>query len=497
MDQLNTSLRIDDRDQGSLDAAGRASSMSHGIQLLLFFVYLFQLAWNGEAAAASAASSSRGRSKVCIVGAGVTGIAAAKAFADYRDEFDIVVFDRNSDVGGLWIYTDSQDLDEHNLPVHSSMYYNLRTNLPKDLMSYPDYRQFSGENRSCVSHKTIVQYLRNYTDYFDLRGYMKFDTLVEKIRPIVGGSDDDWRTTRWSIKTRDLNSNVSAETTCNAVVVCNGHYTKPRVPQIPGIESFPGLVMHSHIYRYPQEFAGKNVLVLGAAVSGIDISIDISRYARRVYLSHNKDRIKSQLPLNIVQVPGVASVNGSIFTLRDNSTVKVDAVVFCTGYVYDLPFLDESSGLKIDDNYVKPLYKYMLNGEHPSMAFVGLALDVALFPLVDVQTKYFVALMRDKVKLPGREVRLAESLPKAKQGDQLSEKEKKYAHALGAKQWTYQQQLAQEADFEAPPDFYRQAYNMWSAYRKTDLLHYKDGMLRVNKNGAIEIIHPAYKQFEV
>ena len=88
-----------------------------------------------------------------------------------------------------------------------------------------------------------------------------------------------------------------------------------------------------------------------------------------------------------MQVPGVAAANGSTLILKDNSTVKVDAIVFCTGYLYSMPFLDKSSGLQIDDNYVNPLYKYLLNGEHPSMAFVGLALDVALFPLVDVQVK--------------------------------------------------------------------------------------------------------------
>ena len=40
--------------------------------------------------------------------------------------------------------------------------------------------------------------------------------------------------------------------------------------------------MHSHDYRHPEHFRGKTVLCLGAAASGMDISIDISAYANQV-----------------------------------------------------------------------------------------------------------------------------------------------------------------------------------------------------------------------
>ena len=61
-----------------------------------------------------------------MIGAGASGLTSARNLAAYPDEFDIVVFDRDSDVGGVWIYSDNVDVDEHNLPVHSSMYKNLR-----------------------------------------------------------------------------------------------------------------------------------------------------------------------------------------------------------------------------------------------------------------------------------------------------------------------------------------------------------------------------------
>lgn len=62
------------------------------------------------------------------------------------------------------------------------------------------------------------------------------------------------------------------------------------MPRIPGIETFPGTVLHSHSYRKPDAFSGQTVLVLGAASSGIDIAIELSGHATRVYLSFNRER---------------------------------------------------------------------------------------------------------------------------------------------------------------------------------------------------------------
>lgn len=54
------------------------------------------------------------------------------------------------------------------------------------------------------------------------------------------------------------------------------------MPDTPGLETFPGEMIHSHDYRHPELFRDKTVLCLGAAASGMDISIDISAYANTV-----------------------------------------------------------------------------------------------------------------------------------------------------------------------------------------------------------------------
>jgi hypothetical protein len=57
----------------------------------------------------------------------------------------------------------------------------------------------------------------------------------------------------------------------DALLVCNGHYTEPHLPQLPGAEHFPGLLMHSHNYRRADVFRGQTVAVIGASFSGLQL----------------------------------------------------------------------------------------------------------------------------------------------------------------------------------------------------------------------------------
>lgn len=57
----------------------------------------------------------------------------------------------------------------------------------------------------------------------------------------------------------------------DAVVICNGHYTVPRMPAIEGLSTYPGKVEHSHLYRRPEKYAKKCVLIIGAFASGVTL----------------------------------------------------------------------------------------------------------------------------------------------------------------------------------------------------------------------------------
>ena len=56
----------------------------------------------------------------------------------------------------------------------------------------------------------------------------------------------------------------------------------PWMPELGNLEDFKGKILHSHYYRHPEDFEDQQVLCLGAGPSGVDISIDISKFARKV-----------------------------------------------------------------------------------------------------------------------------------------------------------------------------------------------------------------------
>lgn len=65
-------------------------------------------------------------------------------------------------------------------------------------------------------------------------------------------------------------------------MVCNGHYSAPRSPDIEGTDSFPGTVLHSHNYRVNEEYRGQVVVLVGASASGEDICREIAEVANKV-----------------------------------------------------------------------------------------------------------------------------------------------------------------------------------------------------------------------
>ncbi|XP_014467551.1 PREDICTED: flavin-containing monooxygenase FMO GS-OX-like 4 [Dinoponera quadriceps] len=413
-----------------------------------------------------------GKIKVCVIGGGAAGLCAIRHLVG-NSKFETTAYEQMSKIGGTWVYTEQVGLDENGLPIHSSMYQNLRTNLPAKIMNFPDYMTMDAQEPSCVSHQEVLNYLKNYTQQFDIRRHIHFNTRVEHVR--FEPSENSRNRDRWLVQVKNVKTNETENRYFDAIMVCNGHYFDPYIPNIPGIESFPGLILHSHAYRKPEEFSGKTVLVLGAASSGIDIGIDLSNYTTRVYLSHNHDRLTSPLPSNMTQVAGVESIYENTFHLKDKSTVDADVFIFCTGYKYSFPFLDENCGIRVDDNYVIPLYKHLVNIEHPTMCIVGIPTLVVPFPMFHMQVQYFLALLDGQITLPAENVMLEDSA--------LKTLKKRHAHKLMDQQWDYNDSLAITGGFERLPLFYKLGYTALSVQRRTNLLRYKDSKFIVSKDG--------------
>ncbi|KAL2712968.1 flavin-containing monooxygenase FMO GS-OX-like 2 [Vespula squamosa] len=415
--------------------------------------------------------------KVCVVGAGAAGLCAARHLAGDTN-IETTVFEQTGDIGGTWVYNDRIGLNENGLPIHSSMYQNLRTNLPAKIMNFPDYIRMDAQEPCCISHNEILSYLHNYTEHFQLRRYIQFYVKVENIRPIkLDNSNEE----KWLVRVKHLSTQRTEEHKFDAVMICNGHYFEPYMPTIKGMDTFPGIVMHSHSYRKPEEFKDKIILILGAASSGIDIAIDLTDYSSTVYLSHNQERFTSVFPPNMIQVVGVDRLEGTKCFLKDGTSVNIDVFLYCTGYQYSFPFLDESCDVRVDDNYVTPLYKHLINIEHQTMAIIGIPSQIVPFPMFHIQIQYFLSLLKNRLVLPLKSQMLEDSKLKASK--------KRHAHKMMTEQWEYNDSLADAGGFDRLPPFYKAGYVAWHSQRKANLLRYKYAKFVISEDGKnVELI---------
>lgn len=92
---------------------------------------------------------------------------------------------------------------------------------------------------------------------------------------------------KWSIKVKDLQKNTVTNESFDAVMVCNGHYFEPAVPNLKGRNTFQGQQLHSHDYRTPEVFVDKTVVVLGAGPSGTLLHTGKKRMEEKSVLPEN------------------------------------------------------------------------------------------------------------------------------------------------------------------------------------------------------------------
>src|SRR3954454_1227484 len=204
--------------------------------------------------------------KVCIIGAGSSGIAAAQVLDARGVPFDC--FEKGSQIGGNWRYENDNGM--------SSAYRSLHINTSRQAMAYkslpipdhyPDY----------PNHFQMAAYFDEFVEHFGLQEKITFRTEVTNIEPADG---------EWAVTTK-AESGAEANERYRAVLVANGHHWDPRWPEpaFPGSEGFEGEQMHVHHYREPDVLEDKRVLVLGLGNSAVDIAVESSRIAEKTFLA--------------------------------------------------------------------------------------------------------------------------------------------------------------------------------------------------------------------
>jgi len=179
--------------------------------------------------------------RVCIVGAGFSGLAAAIELRR-SGVTDLVILERAGSVGGAW--------RDNTYPGCAcdvkSRLYELKA------APWPDWsRTYSGQEE-------IRTYLERVVEIFGLDPYLRLET------ELIGAQWDGDRLV-WHVQTSrgDLVADV-------LISACGG-LTEPLIPDIPGAGDFRGKTMHTARWDHDEDLAGKRVAVIGTGASAIQV----------------------------------------------------------------------------------------------------------------------------------------------------------------------------------------------------------------------------------
>lgn len=371
--------------------------------------------------------------RYCIIGAGASGITAAKNLKAQGIACDVI--EREDDIGGNWYYGKPHSSVYQSTHLISSKPFSAYTDFPMP-DDYPDY----------PNHQQVLAYLRAYARYFDLYSLIRFNTSVERLERDIDGA--------WLVS---LDDGITRRYT--GVIIANGHHWDPKYPDIAG--EFSGLALHSADYKTADIFAGKRVLVIGSGNSGCDIAVDavhkaaktfhstrrgyhyipkyvfgkptdqfaepairlgIPRFLQRLSfaliirtilgtpqqyglpkpdhrLLESHPTVNSQVLYHvghgdITPKPDVQCFKGSQVEFVDGTSETIDVVVYATGFNISFPFIDKAH---LNYQQGKPhLFLHVFHPDYDNLFVAGLIQpDSGQFWIVDYQCQLIAQLIQN------------------------------------------------------------------------------------------------------
>jgi cation diffusion facilitator CzcD-associated flavoprotein CzcO len=185
-----------------------------------------------------------------IVGTGFTGIGTAIKLLQHGVE-DFVIIEREDRVGGTW---------------RDNTYPGAACDIPSLLYSF-SFAQNPDWSRAYSPAGEIRRHIEGLVDDFDLRRRIQFGAEVN------GLHFDDTAGT-WTVETTRGKS-----FTARTVVLASGPLPDHKLPDIRGLDTYDGKVIHSARWDHDYDFTGKRVAVIGTGASGVQIIPELVKKA--------------------------------------------------------------------------------------------------------------------------------------------------------------------------------------------------------------------------
>lgn len=179
-----------------------------------------------------------GKPRVLVIGAGPSGLSVNVAFKMAQDAGqdipEIVIYEKQDTILGLWNYNWRTGVDTNGEPIHNTMYSGLYINAPKENYEFPYYTFMDHWGKATPSYPPRLA-MRGYLEArYKKHGepsWIHCETVVKNVHY-------DEQHQMFLVTTRNYNEPNEKTEWFNYVICCTGHFSYPNIPVIKGYESF-------------------------------------------------------------------------------------------------------------------------------------------------------------------------------------------------------------------------------------------------------------------
>ncbi|WP_213576759.1 NAD(P)/FAD-dependent oxidoreductase [Rhodococcus sp. USK13] len=207
-----------------------------------------------QAGVASQASEAERHLSAAVVGAGLSGVAAAVKL-EKAGITDYLVLEKSARVGGVW---------------RENTYPGCGVDIPAPVYSFsfnpnPQWRS------NFALQPELLSYIEKTVDKFGVRSKISMHTEL-----IEAAWSEDRR--RWVLDT------TQGTMVAQHVIFAAGPITEPKTPELPGIDGFAGEIFHSARWNHDVDLTGKRVAVVGTGASAVQFIPEIQPDVAQLYV---------------------------------------------------------------------------------------------------------------------------------------------------------------------------------------------------------------------
>lgn len=209
---------------------------------------------------------------VLIVGAGLSGIAAAYYLSSRLPGKTYAVLEAREEMGGTW------DLFR---------YPGVRSDSDMHTLGY-SFRPWQGDV-ALAGGPSIKQYVRETAREFGIDGRIVYGRRVSTA--VWSSSTATWTVTAETADGRETY-------VCRFVYLCSGYYRYDRgyTPAWEGVESFRGSIVHPQAWPQSLDYRGKRVVVIGSGATAVTIVPAMAERAAHVTMLQRSPSYIVSLP---------------------------------------------------------------------------------------------------------------------------------------------------------------------------------------------------------